>query len=347
MNVKKTDLLENKKRESPTRQDVAKRAGVSVATVSHVINDTKFVSPELKEKVTEAISFYKYKPNMVARSLTTKRTNLIGIVVNDITNPYYGEIAQGMEEVAHKHGYIVSLILASGDSESYIASIMQHQMDGIFIATTRSYGFTKEHIEGLVKSGVVIVNDQYGISARINFDYKRAMDNLIRYLAGLGHKSIGLLSGISLKPPGNIRFTHYKECIEKYRLDNDSRLVVEGMYPYKTDHRTGYEAMNVLLSRGTQATAVITTNDYMAFGAMKSIKEAGLRIPEDISVCGCDDVFLAECMDPPLTTIRVPKIEMGRQAMYMILNEINGNKQVSKYLEAELVIRGSTGPLKI
>lgn len=339
-------LKNETKRKVATREDVAKMAGVSVATVSHVINNTKYVSQELREKVIEAVRFYNYKPNMVARSLTTKRSNHIGIIVNDITNPYYGEIAQGMEEIAHKHGYIVSLCLASGESESYITSILERQMDGIFMATTRSYDFTRKHIESLVHSGVALVNDPYGIGSVIKFNYKTAMDNLMSYLAGLGHKRVAYLSGIPLKSTGDQRFSLYEEGVEKYGLVSDENLVVEGMYPYSTNHRAGYDAMNILLSRNTRVTAVLTTNDYMAFGAMKAIKKTGLRIPEDISVAGCDDIILAEYTDPPLTTIRVPKKEMGRQAMYIILNEINEKKHYTKIIDTDLVIRESTGPAK-
>lgn len=328
-----------------TRLEVAKRAGVSVATVSHVINNTKFVSPELKEKVNEAIRLLNYKPNMVARSLVTKMTKHVGIVVNDITNPYYGEIAQGMEEVAHKHGYIVSLCPAVGDSDSYLASILQRQMDGIFMATTRTEGFTREQFENLIESGVAVVNGR-GVGSEVNFNYKNAISNLVRYLTGMGHKRIGFLSGISLEPPGNTRYVLYRETIEQQGLEFDDRWAVDGLYPYKTDHRSGYEAMNTLLARDTRVTAVLTTNDYMAFGAIKAIREKGLKIPEDISIAGCDDVFLAECVEPPLTTIRVPKKEMGRQAMYMILNAIQEGRKTNLDLEADLVIRGSTGPAK-
>ncbi len=328
-----------------TRADVAVKAGVSVATVSHVINKTKFVSPELKEKVDEAIRILNYRPNMVARSLVTKMTKHVGIVVNDITNPYYGEIAQGMEVVAHKHGYIVSLCLASGDSDSYLASIRQRQMDGIFMATTRNEGFTREHFQNLVDSGIAVVNGR-GVGSEVGFAYKKAINNLVKYLADMGHRRISYLSGVSLSLPGNDRYLLYKEALVKNGLEFDEDLVVDGIYPYRTDHRSGYEAMNQLLSRDTRVTAVITTNDYMAFGAMKAAREAGVRIPEDISVTGCDDVFLAECIEPPLTTIRVPKKEMGRQAMYMLLSAINEKKNSVLMLEADLVIRGSTGPAR-
>jgi Transcriptional regulators len=328
-----------------TRNDVAKKAEVSVATVSHVINNSKYVSPELKEKVNEAIRVLNYKPNMVARSLVTKITKHVGIIVNDITNPYYGEIAQGMEEVAHKHGYIISLCLASGDSDSYLASIKQRQMDGIFMATTRNEDFNREQFQNLVDSGIAVVNG-HGVGSEVNFAYKKAIYNLVKYLVDLGHKRIGYLSGISLDLPGNDRYVLYKEALEKNGIDFDNRWAVDGMYPYKTDNRSGYEAMNHLLGRDTRVTAVITTNDYMAFGAIKAVREAGLEVPEDISVAGCDDVFLAECIDPPLTTIRVPKKELGRQAMYMLISAINEKKNSSLMLEADLVIRGSTGLVK-
>lgn len=326
-----------------TRADVAKKAGVSAATVSHVINDTKFVSPELKQKVNEAVRLLNYRPNIVARSLVTKMTKLVGIVVNDITNPYYGEIAQGMEEIAHKHGYAVALCLASGDFDSYLSSIIQRQMDGIFVATTSSV-VSAEQLQNLVDTGIAVVNG--GAESEINFNYTNAMNSLMKYFAGMGHKRIGYLSGLSLRSNSNDRYLLYREALERLGFDFNEQWAVDGMYPYITDHRSGYEAMKTLLKRDTRVTAIFATNDYMAFGAIKAIREAGLKIPEDISIAGCDDVFLAECFDPPLTTIRVPKKELGRQAMYMILNAIREKKNSTLLLEADLMIRGSTGPAK-
>lgn len=324
-----------------TRYDVAKISGVSSATVSHVINNTKYVSPELKERVLQAINKLDYKPNIVARSLVTKSTKHVGILVNDITNPYYGEIAQGMEEIAQQNGYMVSLCMASGNADSYISSIMQRQMDGLFIATVCNK-FSREQIQQLSNMNVKIVNDQYSIGSSVYFNYSGAIDNLVKYFADMGHKRIGLLSGLDIKS-NDPRYKNYKDAVQKYGLDSDDNLVVEGMFPYNTDFYSGYEAMKKLLNRVTRVTAVMTTNDYMAFGAMKAIKEAGLRIPEDISIAGCDDVFLSECVDPQLTTIRVPKKEMGRQGMYLILNEINKKTTASIELVADLVIRKSTG----
>ena len=330
-----------------TRTDVAKKAGVSVATVSHVMNETKYVSPELREKVNTAIRLLNYRPNIVARSLVTKRTKHVGIVVNDITNPYYGEIAQGMEEIAHKHGYTVSLCLASDHFDSYLSSILQRQMDGIFIATVGN-GIDPEHFQPLADAGIAIVNG--GAKSYVNFDYTDAMNSLIKYYAAMGHKRIGYLSGLSINTPiydkGNDRYSLYRDSLKKLGLVFKEEYVVDGMYPYKTDYRSGYEAMKTLLKRDTRVTAIFAINDYMAFGAVKAIREEGLKIPDDISVAGCDDIFFSECFDPALTTIRVPKTEMGRQAMYLILNEIREKKTGSLQLKADLMIRDSTGPVK-
>lgn len=328
-----------------TRYDVAKMAGVSAATVSHVINNTKYVSPELKTKVNEAVRLLNYRPNIVAQSLVTKMTRHVGILVNDITNPYYGEIAQGMEEIAHKNGYAVSLCLATGNVESYFTSILQRQMDGVFIAVTNNMIFSQEQFEILCNSNVAVVNGMESLGSTLRVNYSGAIENLVKYLADMGHMKIGYLSGISIKPPGNDRYVLYKKALEKYGIEHDGRLVVDGIYPFKTDHRSGYEAMKKLLDMKTRVTAVVTTNDYMAFGAVRAIREAGLRIPQDISIAGCDDVFLTECFDPPLTTIRVPKKEMGRQAMYLILNQIREKQHAHMKLEADLVIRKSAGPV--
>ncbi len=331
-----------KRRKMVTRKEVAKEAGVSPATVSHVINNTKYVSPELRKRVEEAIRRLDYRPNMVARSLATKTTKHVGILVNDITNPYYGEIAQGMEEVARHYGYMVSLCVASGDSEKYFANILQRQMDGLFIATVE-HGFSSSQLEKLKKSGIAIVNGMDKEKASIiDFDYAETIDETVKYLKDMGHIRIGFLSGLSINHPGHMRYQAYVSAVKKYGTCLDPNLIIDGEFPFHTTSQSGYIAMKKLLAR-THATAVIASNDLMAFGAMRAIREAGFRIPEDISVVGCDDIFWAECMEPPLTTIRAPKKQMGREAMHMILKQLKDGETEEIFLKTELIIRGSTG----
>jgi DNA-binding LacI/PurR family transcriptional regulator len=328
-----------------TRYDVAKNAGVSPATVSHVINNTKYVSPESKQRVEEVIRALNYKPNMVARSLVTKLTKHVGILVNDITNPYYGEIAQGMEEVAQKNGYMVSIFFAQGNTEEYFTSIIQRQLDGLFFATARNV-FSVNHIKAFHDAGIAMVNSYDRIGSCVEFNYEPAIESVIKYLSDLGHKRIGFLNGLSLREPGSTRYELFRESILKYGLELDMNLFIDGEYPYQTNHHSGYDSMKKLLAGETRVTAVMCTNDLMAFGAVKAIHEVGLRIPEDISVVGCDDIFLTECIDPPLTTLRAKKKDMGRQAMNLLLNEIKEKKSAFVRLNVDLVIRGSTGPAK-
>lgn len=329
-----------------TRRDVARAAGVSDATVSHVVNGTKYVSDELKLKVTEAIRRLDYRPNIVARGLVTKSTKHVGLLANDITNPHYGNIAQGMEEVAQKNGFMVSLFMAGRDPDYYFDSILQRQMDGLYIATTTRNTFREEHIKKLKEAGMIIVGGNYSDTSAVYFDYYPAINNLVKYLADLGHKRIGFLSGLSITRNPDIRYSSFMESIRKYGLDEDPDLIVDGFYPYDTTHRSGYESMQKLLARETRVTAVFTTNDLMAIGAMKAIKDAGLHINEDISVAGCDDIFLTECVTPSLTTLRTNTQEMGRVAMGLILNGLKEKNPARIKLDVDLIIRGSTGPAK-
>jgi DNA-binding LacI/PurR family transcriptional regulator len=326
-----------------TRYDVAKEADVSEATVSHVINNTKYVSPELRQRVEKAIKLHNYRPNIVAKSLASKSTKHVGIFVDSIMNPYYGEIAHGMEEVAHKHGYIVSLFSAVGNSEEHFSSVIQRQLDGLLMATTWN-PFSLSQVKFLHDNGVIFINSRFEIGSSLRFEYEYAIDSMAKYLSALGHKRVGFLSGLSIKTPDHIRYELFLSSIKKYGLDMDIELIIDGEYPYETSYDAGYEAMKKLLLV-PRVTAVFCTNDLIAYGAYRAINETGLNIPKDISVIGCDDVFLSQCIYPPLTTIRVPTKEMGRQAMNLILNEIHEKQSANVKLKTNLVVRESAGPV--
>ncbi len=328
-----------------TRVEVARKAGVSEATVSHVINGTKFVSDELRMKVEKAVAELGYKPNFIARSLATKVSKHVGILVNDITNPYYGKIAQGMEEVARINGYMVSIFAASASADELYANIMQRQMDGLFIATVQNR-FSEEQVGQLHNKGVAIVNGSFNTGSVVDFNYDRGMNLLIRHLKEFGHKQIAYLSGLSMNDPAHWRYNAFLKALKRQELLYDPGLAVDGQEPYETTCDNGYIAMKKLLKMETRVTAVVATNDLMAYGAMKAIREAGLKIPGDISVAGCDDIFLSSFTDPPLTTLTAPIKELGKQAMYLILQEIQKNGPKTVYLDLDLSIRGSTGIAK-
>lgn len=221
---------------------------------------------------------------------------------------------------------------------------MQRSLDGLFFVTV-NVPFSDSQIRTLCDTGVAIVNGSDTFGSHIWFDYTSALESAIRYLYDLGHRRIGYLSGqnANFNSLGEQRLQIYQKALLKQGLDFDEQLVVYGRYPYHTTCEAGYNAMDRLLSRNVRPTAVLTTNDLMAFGAFKAIKEAQLTIPGDISVIGCDDIFLAEYITPGLTTLRVPKKEMGRQAMQLILSELNAGENSAIKLSASLVIRESTG----
>lgn len=327
-----------------TRKDVAKKAGVSVATVSNVINKNKYVSDELIVRVKEAINYFDYQPNIIARSLSTKKTYHVGIIVNNVTNSYYGEIALGMSKVASVYGYTVSIYFTLDDSDKHVTSVIQRQLDGLFIATNGDF-FTNSQIKTMLDKNIVFVNSVMpGAGSTVTFDYFNAVDKMIKYLADNNHRHIGFLCGMPKNMLNFIRYKAFVKSLQKYDLPVLDNCIIESEEPYGTTPNDGYIAMKKLLNTCNNVTAVFCLNDLMALGAMKAIREAGLKIPQDISVVGCDDVFFTSCIDPALTTLSVQKEEMGKEAMIQLLNQMNKGTKEDVLLDVDFVIRDSTGP---
>ncbi len=334
-----------------SREDVAALAGVSVATVSHVLNSTKYVSPELQSRVRAAVEKLNYVPNRVARSLVTKRTEQVGIIVPSFGNPHHGAIADGMEEIARKNGYTVALFCAEGPADHYIASIIERQLDGLFIATT-AFRFSAEELQRMVAHGVTLVTparllDKDGRAVQLEYssitvDFRSAYRTLFGYLADLGHRRVAFLAGLP-EHPTEERCRCYRDNVRDFGLDSDDELIVYGVYPYLTMVQDGYTAMKSLLSRETRVTAIVAVNDLMAIGALKALREAGVRVPSDVSVVGCDDIVLSEIATPALTTLEFRQREYGRMAMELLLRGMSGQPPVTVSFDVRLVIRESTG----
>ncbi|MCX7656915.1 MAG: LacI family transcriptional regulator [Treponemataceae bacterium] len=335
-----------------TREDVARRAGVSTATVSNVLRGRKFVSAELSRRVYAAIEELGYVPNRAARSLASRRTDHVGILVPSLQNPYYGAVAEGMETVAREHGYIVSLVMAEGPSDQYIARIIERQMDGVFLSDY-SFGFTPRQLHHMYERGVrfVVGGDSARSAAtretlhgaRITVDYHGAMQDLFEMLYRYGHRRVAFLSG---NDPAihEARAEEFEYWRTYYRMDQDPNLFIPGNPPYRTLVEDGYRDMKQFLSRHIPFTALIALNDLMAIGALRAIREEGLRVPEDVSVIGCDNIYLSEITVPSLTTIHIPKYEIGIKAMEILMNMIEENEYEDAVLQAHLVTRESLGP---
>lgn len=334
-----------------TRNDVARRAGVSSATVSHVINGTKYVSEELRERVQSAVTELDYVPNYAAQMMRSKRTNQITMLVSDISNPYYGEVAAGMEESTRQNKYVLSICSTEGSPDTYISTIIERQTDGVFLAVT-NHEFSEKMISMLIRQDIPVVvsgpNESKMFEGKVStlvINYENAIEMMMSYLYSLGHRSLAFLVGLG-EDYSDSRITLFKRFLQEMDFDSETSGLYFGNFPYRTNFEAGYDGMKNVLAQGQLATAVFCTNDLMAFGAIKAIREAGLRIPEDISIIGCDNVFFSETSDPPLSTISIPKREMGKRVVDLLFGAIETGKHATSIVNAELLIRASTGPGK-
>jgi LacI family transcriptional regulator len=327
----------------PTIHQVAERAGVSPTTVSHVINNTRFVSPETRERVLRAMEELNYLPNILARSLRRGETRTLGLILPDSANPFFAEIARALEFAAFRAGYNVIFGNSENDLEkeqTYIDVLVTKQVDGlIFVAT----GDRSQLLENLVRGGLPVVVVDRQLSA-LEVDTVLT-DNLqggllaTRYLLAQGPRHIGCITGPSHLTPSAQRVIGYRQALQEAGVAVDEDLIVRGDF----HPRSGYEAGKVLLERRLLPSAIFACNDMMAIGALRALAEAGLRVPEDCSIVGYDDIELATYAVPPLTTIRQDKIAIAEAALRMALERINQSDLPARCetLPVELVERQS------
>jgi LacI family transcriptional regulator len=329
-----------------TIRDVAHLAGVTPTTVSHVINSTRFVSENTAQRVLTAIKELNYQPNKIARSLRRKTTQTVGLVVPDNNNPFFAEVARGIEDMSFSRGY--SVILCNSDSDldkelSYIEVLLERQVDGIALV---SAGLDSGQMNDLQERGkplVVVDRDIAGIEIDcVLTDNRRGGYEAVRHLLNLGHRRIGCVSGPSRLTPSAERVSGYEQALTEDGLQNDEGLMVRGDF----QAAGGYRAIEGLLSLSEPPTAAFVCNDMMAIGAIARAVELGVRVPRDLSIVGFDDIALASYNNPKLTTVAQPKYQMGTVAAEMLLSRMsNGESPMQKrVLSSELIIRHSTAP---
>ncbi len=329
-----------------TMKDVAEKSGVSVATVSHVINKTRFVSKKITDRVNQAIAELNYYPSVVAQSLKSNQTKTIGMMVPNNSNPFFADLIRGVEDTCYDQGY--NLILCNTDDNknkqlNYLKVLIAKQVDGLIVVVTDR----EEKIAGLLSRQAIPVSlidrDVPGLEA----DYFRSDNELGGYLAArhlidLGHKKIGCISG-----PGELN-TSIRRIAGFHRAMAETGLKVVPQWEVTGDFKSrgGYEAMKQILSLAKRPSAIIAGNDLMAMGSLCAAYEHGLKVPEDISVVGYDDILLASYACPPLTTILQPKHELGGMTAKALLARIK-DKDLPKQsilLEPRLIVRDSTAP---
>lgn len=327
-------------------KEVARLAKVSTATVSRTINGSDKVTTETAERVRRAIETLKYYPNTNARALGSGKSSLYGLIISDITNPFFPELVKSFEDVAVQYGQEVLIANTNYDKrrmEQCVVRMLQRKVDGVAIMTSEM----DDHlIDELSSRNIPLVfldtgAPQQGIS-NISIDYAAGIDAAVEHLRELGHTSIGFISGPMDLTSASVRRKAFIASMKHKGLNPDKSLIEEG------NHRMdgGHEAMARLLSKKKRPTAVMTSNDMTAIGALGAIFESGLKVPRDISVIGFDDIAMSAWTQPPLTTVRLSRAEIARlalRALHGIQNAATARGEEYR-IEPTLVERASTGP---
>ncbi|HSB80366.1 MAG TPA: LacI family DNA-binding transcriptional regulator [Candidatus Methylomirabilis sp.] len=334
-----------------TIADVARRARVSRATVSRVLNRYPHVRPQVRAAVQQAVRALRYRPDQVARSLARRETQTLGLIVADITNPFYAETAHAILETVRDRGY--NVILCNTDNrprlqEEYVEVLRQRRVDGIIFGSVFLHDPV---VEGLVEAGYpCIMYNRRLRSGRGNYivlDNLGASRELTRHLLGLGHRHIGFVSGLPQLSTAADRLRGYREALRGAGLRVDSQLIHPGGFKAELAQQAAHE----LLKLPRRPTAIVAGNDLMALGVMQAAGELGIRIPQALAVAGFDDIGMAGHRQIQLTTMAQQKAEMGRLAAEAILKIIRDpqgytRQPLQQVLAPTLVVRRTCGALQ-
>lgn len=330
-----------------TLKDIAEASGVDVSTVSRSLNGSYGIHRDTREKVLAVAAQMNYRPNRVARNLVTGRSHTIGLIVSDIRNPFFAEVARGAEDAACEAG--CELILCNADLDSgkqmrYVQSLLDKRVDGILMNSVG--GLDRPQQEQLALSGIPVVLFNRPRSTS-NFSTVTADNHEGGFLAGeyllrLGHRRIAYFCGP--RDHGNMR-ERARGLMRALAAEPAASAPIVLRAPH--NFRGGYDMANALRVKHPEVTAIFAANDAIAFGAMRALMEAGRSVPRDFSVVGFDNVEMSSVTSPPLTTVHQPKYEMGRAAMEMILHcAANGGPHLPEHriLGVKLVERESCAP---
>jgi len=326
-----------------TIQDVAKTAGVSVATVSRVLNNNGPVSQSARDCVLRAIKELDYQPNLLGRNLRRTETKMLLVLLPNIANPFYSRIVKGIEDVGRKNGY--NILLCNTDSDrgremAYLDLLKNRLADGvIFMAPELESGELSE----IGARFPVVQCCEYKEGARVShvsIDNFSAAYMAVRHLIDQGHSKIGLISCKNGFMSTQQREKAYRKALEDAGIGYSAKLVRYGDYGFKS----GLRAAKQLLSIEEKPTAIFAISDVMAIGAIRAVKEQGLKVPDDVAVMGFDNIDFASMCDPALTTVSQPKYDLGCVAMELMLRQIKEEIKEPQdvFLEHELIMREST-----
>ena len=345
-------------------RDVAERAGVSTATVSHVINQTRFVREETRQKVIEAVEALNYQPSAIARGLATNSTQTIGLIISDIGNPFFTAVARGIQDEVRQHGYHTIFCNTDEDparEDEYLRLLSARQIDGLIIAPT---GVHSKHLTQMDKTGLPIVlldRQTPCIDAPIvGVDNEGGAYQATRHLIELGHRRIAVLVGIETISTLATRLAGYQRALCEANLPVDESLVIRAdprnymnqnhllstpAPTFFTNNQmtpSAFHALLRVLESPNRPSAIFVTNNEMTVGALHALKESGIRCPEDISIISFDDHAWASIFTPALTVVRQPTYRLGKMAARLLIKLLNGEEfEPPTPLPVEFIIRES------
>jgi len=330
-----------------TMRDVARLAGVSIATVSAVVTGKKPVSADLRSRIEEAMSALDYHLDQVARSLKIGSTNVVGMVIPDVTNPFFTELMRGAEEEARRGGISIMLCNTDGDAEiehHQLNTLLAHRVDGILLSCADS--FTRwERLER--RKVPVVFFDRLPVGfngAAVALDNRAAAAAATRFLIGLGHRRIAIIAGSQRVSPGIARLEGFREATEAAHLSVRNQYARYGEFSIDG----GYKSALELIALPSPPTAILSCNNKMTLGLMHAMAEQKVSCPDAVSVIGCDDFEWSANFSPRLTTVAQPTRAMGRKAMELLLDQINSTGQYvspgTVMFQSELIVRDSTAP---
>ncbi|ENN2712511.1 substrate-binding domain-containing protein [Vibrio cholerae] len=331
-----------------TMKDIARLAGVSTSTVSHVINKSRFVSDEIAERVNNAAQQLNYAPSALARSLKMNRTKTIGMLVTTSTNPFFGEVVKGVERSCYHQGYNLILCNTEGDNQRMKVSIntlLQKRVDGLLLMCSTLEGERLDVFDRYPDIPIVVMD--WG---PILFASDKIQDNSLqggymaaKHLIECGHKEIGCITGPLIRHQAQMRYEGYKRALAEAGIAINPDWIVESDF----ECEGGYQAFEKLYERGKLPSALFVCNDMMAMGVIQAANQRGLRIPDDLSLIGYDDVHIAKFMTPALTTIHQPKYRLGKAAVDTLLYRLENPDTTAQVVQLEptLVVRNSVRKL--
>lgn len=321
-----------------TRIEVADRAGVSPSTVSRVINNNGYVAEDVRKRIEAAIAELNYIPNRAAQNLRMKSYKQIACLTPSIRNPFYLEMFAGIEEMALEIGYSLSLYNITKERRNYLRRVVEGPYDGMILLAPYELSSIMDFNKGAVKMPLSVYWDRPEKTdiPHVFVDMEKVMRQSVEYLIESGHKEIIYLGHYDEKQ-ANPRYKGYENAMKAQGVPI-KEYYKNSIGTYEDKLSVGYDAIKVLLGKGQPFTAVAATNDSLAAGAIRAIIESGRKVPDDISVIGVDNIELAKIVTPTLTTMNIPKIEIGRLLVKQLLDQIHNERKLARNIEEEVTL---------